>query len=128
MAPARNELLIVALTTAGAGICLAIGFAHSELASLWRDRPAVLATLALAALILSIAGAAVPSYLPIPKIRSLSTWGQVIAGLLLGAALLMVVAVADRASSQLSVWGLLIYFFFGALVLGAYFILVPRRT
>jgi len=117
-ASARREVLLVASVTAVSTVPLTYAFAHREIVHLWEAEPRNLVTLAIVGLLLSFAGAILAHGLPLPRLRASSRLAQLIHGAIVGVLFGLVAGGVGWLAADASVWALLLWFFFGAVLMG----------
>lgn len=124
----RNDVLTVALTTIAAAVPFAYAFVYAEIIRWVHEYPLSLSVLFLIGIVLSFVGATLPRHFRLPLIRSPSLFAQIVMGAILGGLVGLVAGASGWIASSVTMWALLIWFFFGSLVLSIYFAVVPRRV
>ena len=127
-ASARREILVVASITAVATVPLGYAFAHSEVVYLWETEPRNVAILAIVGLLLSFAGAMSVRRLPLQRLRASSKLGQVIHGAVVGVLFGLVAGGVGWLAAGASLWAFLLWFFFGAVLVGGARGVLPRKV
>lgn len=124
--PERHQVLISAVASSIAAIPLAYAFAHAELARWWGEHPVALVVLFGIGLALSLAGAAIARYLPLPRIRASTQFRHAVHGGVVGLSFGAIAGAVAWFLADVSLWALLIWFFFGAVLLSGAQVMLPR--
>ena len=119
---------MVASVTAVTTVPLAYAFAHREVVHLWETEPHNLAILAIVGILLSLAAAMLISRLPLPRLRASSQLGQVIHGAIVGVLFGLVAGGVGWLAAGASLWPFLLWFFFGAVLVGGARGVLPRKV
>jgi hypothetical protein len=127
-ATARREIALVALTTAICAVPLTFAFAHREAARVWEAQPYSLVILGIVGVLTSFLGSMFVYRLPLPRWRAFSKPMQVVHGAAVGILFGLVAGAAGWLAADASLWALLVWFFFGAALLGVARSVLPRKV
>jgi predicted membrane protein len=119
MDTSRRDLLLSALAASAAAIPLAFAFGHGELERWWHDRPLSLTVLLVTGVLLSAIGAVLVRYVRVPQFEHSSTVGEAVHGGVIGALYGLAAGGVGWVIAETSLWALLIWFFLGAVLVGA---------
>ena len=123
----RREVLLVTFASSIASIPIAYAFLHREVAEWWHAEPGNLAILFIVGLLLSFAGAVLTGHVPFSRLRPSSQLGHLIYGGIVGILFGLGAGGIGWLAAEATLWVLLLWFFFGAIVLGGARVVLSRK-
>jgi H+/Cl- antiporter ClcA len=120
--------LLVTFTSSIASVPLAYAFLHREVEKWWHDEPGNLAILLIVGLLLSFAGSVLTRYVPFSRLRPSSKLGHLIYSGIVGILFGLVAGGIGWLAAGATLWVLLLWFFFGAIILGGARVVLSRKA